>query len=396
MTPLRHDRRRRPGPPRGTGPGRRPESGPEAAGPAADHTWELWNLRALFPEAGLEDLLAIKASQDRLLAREREALAGLWSGNRVILGPGHGFFAEHPELGTGMTVSLHLGPYQLLAEPYAAAGRAPLIVLNAGALSSFKQHAESLLRKLGHGEGLGWASLGDPGFVRRIIAAVRDDRPVLVYLDGNDGQGGMATTRDQGLDYALPGRTIRVRTGLARLACRLGCPVHTVAVHWGDEGLPVWEAGPSRRCGPGDDPAAVTRGLFAWCFTQVMRRPDQWHHWSMLRHSSACFRQGPLEEDGVPAGLREDFGRAFQTCLTRSPETVRLVLENQVEVWREAVLADLSADRFYPAAGLRDQDLEILRTGRPTLAELSEYHGRAWVGFHGLRLCLLGMARLGS
>ncbi|MBU2503256.1 hypothetical protein KJ682_18150, partial [bacterium] len=67
-----------------------------------------------------------------------------------------------------------------------------------------------------------------------------------------------------------------------------------------------------------------------------------------------------------------------------------------VEVWREAFLADLSADRFYPAAGLRDQDLEILRTGRPTLAELSEYHGRAWVGFHGLRLCLLGMARLGT
>ena len=75
---------------------------------------------------------------------------------------------------------------------------------------------------------------------------------------------------------------------------------------------------------------------------------------------------------------------------------MRLILEKEVEVWPGDVLADLSEDRFYPAAGLGDRDLDPLRQGKPTLAEMTECHGLAWVRFHGLRLCLLGMARLGG
>jgi len=30
------------------------------------------------------------------------------------------------------------------------------------------------------------------------------------------------------------------------------------------------------------------------------------------------------------------------------------------------------------------------------LQRLCQVHGRAWVEFHGLRLCLLGLARLGG
>ena len=94
--------------------------------------------------------------------------------------------------------------------------------------------------------------------------------------------------------------------------------------------------------------------------------------------------------------MRHDFQQAYDICLERSPETVKLILEKKVEVWPGDVLADLTEDRFYPAAGLRDEDLEPLREGRPTLAALNAYHGQAWVRFHGLRLCLLGMARLGG
>ncbi len=94
--------------------------------------------------------------------------------------------------------------------------------------------------------------------------------------------------------------------------------------------------------------------------------------------------------------MREDFRRAYDACLERSPETVRLLLEKEVEVWPGDVLADLTEDRFYPAAGMADDDLESLRGGTPTLAELTVQHGQAWVRFHGLRLCLLGMARLGG
>jgi hypothetical protein len=98
----------------------------------------------------------------------------------------------------------------------------------------------------------------------------------------------------------------------------------------------------------------------------------------------------------VPEILRADFQRSFLICLDRTPATARLVLQRQAEVWPGGVLADLSEDLFYPAAGLQDSDLDILRREKPTLEHLCREHGRAWVEFHGLRLCLLGLARLGG
>ncbi|PJA75390.1 hypothetical protein CO151_06495 [bacterium CG_4_9_14_3_um_filter_65_15] len=361
-----------------------------------DLAFELWNLRAVLPDAQQDDLLRIKARQDQDLAREREALAGLWSGNRDILVPGHRFFADHPELAQGITVSLHLGPYQLLAEPYLAAGLEPVIVLNEDARRSFQPQAENLCRRLGHSGHIEWASLGRRGFVRTMITALRRNKPVLVYLDGNTGTAGMRATRDQGMRYHLPGRAIRVRTGLARLACRLECPVHRVALYWDERGDLRWETEPTMRWSRHDDPGTVTRYLYDWCFTHIMRRPEQWRYWAMLRTASSCFRSAILDPAGVPAGLREDFQRAFGTCMEQSPGTVHLVLESDVEVWAGDVLVDLSRDRFYPASGLQDSDLDPLRDGQPTLADLASHHGRAWVDFHGLRLCLLGMARLGG
>jgi hypothetical protein len=97
----------------------------------------------------------------------------------------------------------------------------------------------------------------------------------------------------------------------------------------------------------------------------------------------------------LPPALRGDSRQAFTACCDHAPRTARLVLEHRIEVWAGEVLADLTTDRFYPAAGLSDDDLEILRGGRPTLQELREHHGEAWLRFHGLRLCLLGAARLG-
>ena len=94
--------------------------------------------------------------------------------------------------------------------------------------------------------------------------------------------------------------------------------------------------------------------------------------------------------------MRGDCEKSFGICLDHAPGTVRLILEKDVEVWPGDVLADLTEDRFYPAAGLRDRDLDLLREDHPTLAELNAHHGEAWVRFHGLRLCLLGMARLGG
>ena len=384
---------------RSSGPGRRAGDSParpETKWSEAEIIWDLWNLRALQPDAGREDLLEIKRRQELVLAREREALAGLWTGARDILAPGHGFLEKNPDLASGVTVSMHLGPYQLLAEPYLAAGLEPAILLNQKAMESFQPSTGRFLQRLGHKTSIEWIPVGNKNYVPKLIRAIRSGRPVLVYLDGNSGDKGMEETRTRGLRYRLPGREIRVRTGLARLVCRLGCPVHRVSMHWTDHWDLVWRRDPTLIWSPKDHPDLVTRVLFDWCFGRIMARPDQWQYWPMLRESSSCFGSTGLDDVRVPTGLRNDFQQAYDICLERSPETVKLILEKKVEVWPGDVLADLTEDRFYPAAGLRDEDLEPLREGRPTLAALNAYHGQAWVRFHGLRLCLLGMARLGG
>ncbi len=395
--PDRGNRPRRSGTSRSSGPRRRGGDDPVPGGfRYKDAVWELWNIRALWPEADLEFLAGIKRRQDAILAREREALAGLWSGDQAILAPGRSFLAENPELASGLTLSLHVGPYQLLAEPYLAAGLDPVILLNESALRTFREPTEKFLSHLGHQARITWIAVGRKSFVGDLVRAVRQQRPVLVYLDGNSGSRGMAETRQKGITFRLPGREIRVRTGLARLICRLGCPVHRVILHWDQAGRLVWRRFPTRRWVRDDDPAEVTRRLFDWAFRQVTARPEQWHYWAMLRESSACFGTGLLEQATVPPELREDFRKSYTACLEHSPRTVRLHLEHQVSIWPGDVLADLTDNRFYPAAGLRDDDLDILRKERPTLDRLCGMHGKAWVEFHGLRLCLLGLARLGG
>jgi hypothetical protein len=216
---------------------------------------------------------------------------------------------------------------------------------------------------------------------------------VLAYLDGNTGDDGALGTRERGLRYELPGRDILVRTGLARLAYRLACPLHRVALRWDGDGV-VWEGAPSLTPGRDDDPAAVTRELFDWAIGLIRRYPAQWQYWAMLSQSSACFVEARLHEP--PRYLPySDTRKAFAACCARAPDTVRLLLEHEIEVWSGEVLADTTTDRFYPAAGLADEDLTVFRLGRPTLSELREIHGEAWLRFHGLRLLLLGMARLG-
>ncbi len=377
---------------RSSGPDRRAEASsqyPKAA-------WDLWTLRALWPEAEWDDFLQLREDHQKALAREREALAGLWAGDRSILAPGRSLLSSNPELKSGLILSFHQGPYQLLAEPFLAAGLEPVILLNQEARDSFREPTRKLMELLGHRGTIEWVAVGEKGFVRQLFKAVQDQRPVLVYMDGNNGAEGMAGTRSNGLTYALPGRDIKVRTGLARLLCRLQCPAHPVALHWDDDGELVWEKQPTQQWHRKDDPEQVTRLIFDWCFSEIMKRPHQWQHWPMLREASACFSPGLNQGSMVPAGLRDDFINAFNICLERSAGSVSLVLDKHVEVWPGDVLADLTDDRFFPAEGMQDQDLHTLRGGHPTLKQLCEEHGLHWVKFHALRLCLLGVARLGG
>lgn len=362
----------------------------------ADRVWELWNIRAFWPEAGPEDLERIRAGRELVLAKEREAFAGLWSGDRGLLAPGHGFFARHPQLRRGVVVSAHLGPYKLLPLPYLQAGISPAVMVNVDALEQMKPDFDRTRRRLGLRTSIHWIPVGSRRTVRELMRAVRERRPVLVYYDGNSGGDGYRGTRDQGLPYRLPGREIRLRNGLARLICRLGLPVHCVDIHWNERFEPEWSLQSTPDWGPAHDPDRVAGLLADWMFARIQKHPEQWHFWTMLKESSACFSTSSLSDSRVPAGLQADYQRAFLACCERSSATVRMVLQAEAEVWPGDVLADLTEDRFFDAAGLCDEDLDPLRRGDPTLAELAATHGTAWLHFHGLRLCLLGMARLGG
>ena len=358
--------------------------------------WELWNLRALWPDAGPEDLADFHRRRGKILAREREALVRLWSGDRGFLAPGHGFFRDNPELRAGVTVSLHVGPYWMLPEPYLAAGCRPLILSNPQARASWRKVCEHWLGKRGYTASPQFVCPDERGFVRHIVHAVRSGRPVLIYIDGHP-TGSRADHRiSRCLNYPLPGRMIRVRTGLARLVCRLGCPVHPVVLRWRKGRDPVWTRADSRSWKRSHDPQKVVRYLYGWGFGEILQDPTQWHGWSMLRSSYRCFGTPGLSRQEMPQGLRQDFHKAFLTSLRRSPGTVKLILTAECAVWPPDVLADLQGDRFYPAEGLTDTDLEPLRARPRTLADLVALHGQAWVQFHGLRLCLLGLARLGG
>jgi hypothetical protein len=356
--------------------------------------WEMWNLRALFPEAEAADLIALREKRRRYRALEEAALERLAGDGASLLGPGRRFLAEHPELGEGIVVTMHIGPYQFLPEPFLHAGQQPAVLLNEVAHQRFAAPAEAVRRRLGLPGVIDWIPVAESGFVRRMVAALRARRPVLVFLDGNGGLGGSARTLKQGMPYRLPGREIRVRTGLGRLVRRLGCPVHPVVLRWSEGGEVVWRKTESRRWGREADPEAVTRQLFDWGFAEVLATPEQWSFWEMLKASYSCFARSYLDEKAVPPPVRDDARRMLRACLDRAPRRVHVAIWGEVEIWPGEVLADLSSDRFFAAEGLTGEDLTWLRERRPSLEALCARHGRAWVEFHVLRLFLLGLISL--
>lgn len=358
--------------------------------------WELWLLRSLLPDAGDADLAELRAQRRRYVEFENAAISRLLAGDTKPLRPGHRLLDAEPELRRGgLVLTVHLGPYQFIPEPFLAAGVSPAILLDERAERRLRPRAEAMIRRLGLPARPEWVVASRSGAMRRLVAALRGDRPVLAFLDGNAGSGGFVATRNRGVAYRLPGREIRVRTGLARLASRLERPIHPLVVRWTDAGALRWSRAPTLRFGRGSDPSVATRRLWDWGFGEILTTPDQWCYWEMIKQSAACFAPG-WRPTAVQAGLRADFERAFEICLRRSPASVCVVACGEVEVWSDRILVDVESDRFYAARGLRSADLEILRNEEPTLAALRDRYGEAWVRFHVLRLCLLGLARLGG
>lgn len=356
--------------------------------------WELWNLRALWPRASAADLATLKRRRRRIAQYEARALARLRDRPDALLAPGRNFLVRNPELMSGLLVTLHIGPYQFLPEPFLARGIRPTVLLDPRAHVRLRDQADQLRDLLNLVTDLDWLPIVEQTFVRRMITALRQQRPVIVFLDGNSGLGGSRRTRDTGMLYQLPGRCIRVRTGLARLACRLSCPVHPVLLRWTGEGEITWHRGQSRSWQPRDDAEQVTRWLYDWGFGKIRHAPEQWGYWDMLKQSYACFAGESLTSRPMPPAVRQDFQRALTTCLDRASARVGVKLIKQVAVWPGDVLANLSDDCFYSAEGLRAEQLAFLCRQPVSLASLVARFGREWVRFHVARLCLLDLASM--
>ena len=167
-----------------------------------------------------------------------------------------GFLRAHPELHHGVVLSLHLGPYSLIPGLYLDCGLSPVVLLDREAHDRIRPEADRRRRELRLPGELTWLTTDRPAFAGRMLRALRAGRPVLVYLDGNSGAGGMEATRERGMPYRLPGRMIRVRTGLGRLVLRSGAPLHTLTVRWRPDGGLDWEAGAPSPWPPDADPQA--------------------------------------------------------------------------------------------------------------------------------------------
>ncbi|MBU0742156.1 hypothetical protein KKG45_06405 [bacterium] len=363
-----------------------------APAPAGRESWALWNLRALAPGATATTLASLRARRREIAELQHRVLAGGEGDVPHLLGDAEAVLAAHPGLRGGLVVTLHMGPYTLTPALLVMAGERPAVLLDAEAHAAIRPRAEQQRRMLDLPGEIDWIVVDKPLFVKKVLKALREGRPVVAYLDGNRGAGGTEATRDKGMPYRLPGRTIRLRTGLGRLIARTGCSVHAVAARWQDDGTIDWHVS---RLGPWPDPAIageVTRDLYDWLFAQVIRTPEQWSYWGMLAASSDCFATENLAVSDPREHARRN--AEFLDCLVRRPQQSRLSLSARVEVWDPDILVDLDHDAFYGAEGLTEVALDLLRGLEPTLADLCDACGRKWVGFHGRRLYLLGLAEL--
>jgi len=344
------------------------------------------------PDATVATLASLRARRREIAELQHRVLVRGEGDVDRLLGDAGEMLAAQPGLRGGLVVTLHMGPYTLTPTLLVLAEAHPSVLLDAEAHAAIRPRAEEQRRLLGLSGDIDWIVVDKPLFVRDVLKALRKGRPVVAYLDGNRGAGGTEATRDNGLPYRLPGRTIRLRTGLGRLIARLGCDVHGVAARWRDDGTIDWNVS---RLGPwnGDvAPEAVTRDLYDWLFAQVIRTPEQWSYWGMLAASSDCFATENLAVGGPRDHAR--CNAVFLDCLVCKPQQSRLALTARLEVWDPDILVDLDHDAFYGAEGLTEAGLDLLRGLQPTLSELCDVCGRKWVGFHARRLYLLGLAEL--
>jgi len=290
---------------------------------------------------------------------------------------------DHPELKSGLTLSLHLGPYSLAPVPWLVSGIDVCLLVNRSSLAEIKPIYDGLHSQLKLPGRINWVPIEGKSFVMKMARALRRHEPVFAYLDGNDGLAGSEGTLRQGMLHQLPGRNIRVRTGLARLALRLRCPVHTLVTLWGEEKGFRWQRGPSWQWPSQTSAEAASNDMYSWGFGLIAEHPAQWRAWNMLT--------------GVPDGFRATATGANDqdidpyAVVAQENRDDKIFWQREVRLWPGDMLEDVAGDCFYGASGLQASELAVLQ-GRNgfTANQMIAQFGELWAVAHLPRLVALG------
>jgi hypothetical protein len=257
------------------------------------------------------------------------------------------------------------------------------VLVNRGSLAEIRPVYDVLQQQLKLPGQIEWVAIEGAGFALRLLRALRRQQPVFAFLDGNDGLDGCEGTLRHGIVHHLPGRDIRVRTGLARLALGLRCPVHTLVTVWDEHRGFSWQRGPTWRWERGTSAQDATGEMFTWAFDLIRRHPAQWRAWNMLTGVYDSFREsGPVSE--------QDFADPWEITASANRE-LPLMWRREATIWPGDMLEDVTGHCFYDADGMESGDLKVLQKPATfSAAEVRQWLGERWAFEHLPRLVALG------
>jgi len=288
------------------------------------------------------------------------------------------FLFRNQDLKNGLIISLHLGPYSLAPVPWLMAGQNVYILVNKMSLAEIKPIYDELQKHLPLPGKIVWVPIDGSHFALKIVRALKRRNAVFAFLDGNDGLGGSTETLKEGMSYQLPGRKIKVRTGLARLAASCNAPIHSVTTLWPDTGIFAWQRGPTWALSRQSDPEKTTRALFDWAFDVIKKHPAQWKCWNMLTGVYQSFAQDKV----IPA-------------TKHLPHDATIFWTGRGKLWPGDMLEDVAGQCFFSAEGLTSGNISLLGTiDGISITDLKNKLGTSWVIQHIPRLRALGFVSL--
>jgi len=221
-----------------------------------------------------------------------------------------------------------------------------------------------------------------------LTRALRAGRLVMIYIDGNSGVHGYASTSSS-LAIDFLGQHLDVRRGIATMAAVAGSPIIPAVARERRSGAPQLELGEPISRIEGEPRAAfeerAMRMLFAALELEVVRAPDLWEEWHVLPNWIARPPAPHVEGSSeLPASIPALAGRrlalvAPNVCAVRyldGAEVVRLPTGEVVDT--DEMAADLVA-----AAERGERALDWVREcddAGAAMESLRSYLGRRIVG----------------